>query len=318
MSSRTVLGEPTPSSVHPMIAGRPDRVPPTRAIAARAPGMTVVARVPSPPLAPFVEWIAYYDMAPSLDWRELVLPTGTMLLVVNMAERKFHWWDGDALATAHDSRGAMLLSASAGPIVVGGGGRQTVALVSFRPGGSHPFFEAPGPAIGQQAMELEALWGRDGAVLRERLLGAATPAAALSTLDAVLAARAVRPLVADRAVVAAAAMLGRGTAVAEVADRLGWTGRTLERRFCEQAGLAPKRFARLRRLQRLLASIPVGGEVDWARAAFECGYFDQAHMINEFRALTGLTPGAYRPQPGCRNHHLPPAALTAPGRQSGA
>ncbi len=110
MSSKTVLGEPTPSSVHPEIAGRRDRVPPARAIAARMPGMTVVARAPSPPLAPFVEWIAYYDVAPSLGWRELVLPTGTMLLVVNMAERKFRWQDGDARVTAHDSHGAMLLA----------------------------------------------------------------------------------------------------------------------------------------------------------------------------------------------------------------
>ncbi len=69
---------------------------------------------------------------------------------------------------------------------------------------------------------------------------------------------------------------------------------------------ATERFAQVRRLQRLIAGIPVGGEVDWARAAFECGYFDQAHLINEFRALTGLTPGAYRLQPGCRNHQLPP------------
>lgn len=118
---------------------------------------------------------------------------------------------------------------------------------------------------------------------------------------------------ADPAVVAGAAMLGRGMPVAEVADRVGWTDRTLERRFSEQAGLTPKRFARVRRLQRLLASFPAGREVDWARAAFACGYFDQAHLINEFRALTGLTPGAYRPQPGCRNHHLPPAGKPAPG-----
>ena len=304
MSSGTDLSQRT--SGHPAIAGRRDRVPRARAIAARGPGVIVVVRAPSPALAPFVEWIAYYDMRPSLEWRELVLPTGTMLLVVNMAERKFRWWDGHAVATAHARRGAMLLGASAGPFVVGGAERVTVALVSFRPGGSYPFFEAPGSAIGEPGVELEALWGRDGAALRERLLEASTVEAALSTLDAMLVARAARPLVADPAVVTAAAMLGRGTAVAKVADRLGWTGRTLLRRFSEQAGLTPKRFARVRRLQRLLAGIPVDREVDWARAAVECGYFDQAHLINDFRMLTGLTPGAYRPQAGCRNHHLLP------------
>ena len=318
VAQSAAASRPATGSVPPAIVGRPGRVPQTRAIAASGPGMTVVVRSPSPALAPLVEWIAYYDIRLSPDWRELVLPTGTMLLAVNMAERGFGWWDGHALATAHAGRGALLVGASAGPFVVGGAGRETVALVSFRPGGSYPFFAAPGSAIDEPGVELEALWGRDGAVLRERLLEAGTAEAALSTLDAVLVARAVRPLVADPAVVAGAAMLGQGTAVAEVADRVGWTERTLQRRFLEQAGLTPKRFARLRRLQRLLAGIPAGGEVDWARAAFECGYFDQSHLANEFRALTGLTPGAYRPQPGCRNHHLPPPGTAAPARRSGA
>ena len=308
----TVLSKPATDSAHPVIADRPGRVPRARAIAATGPGMTVVLRSPSPALAPFVEWIAYYDMRLPPDWRELVLPTGTMLLVVNLAERKFRWWDGPALATAHAGRGALLVGASAGPFVVGAE-HQAVALVSFRPGGSYPFFTAPGSAISEPGVELEALWGRDGAVLPERLREAATAETALATLDAVLAARAVRPLVADPAVVAGAVMLGRGMAVAEVAERVGWTERTLQRRFAEQAGVSPKRFARLRRLQRLLARVPAGGEVDWARAAFERGYSDQAHLIHEFRALTGLTPGAYRPQPGCRNHHLPPPPELRPG-----
>lgn len=313
MTAMADLSEPAAGVVPAALAGRMARVPRARAIAAPGPGMTVVARAPSPVLAPFVEWIAYYDIRLPPDWRELVLPSGTMLLVVSMAEREFRWWDGPALATARAGRGAWLVGAAAGPFVVGGAGPQAVALVSFRPGGSYPFFAAPGSAIGEPVVDLEALWGRDGTILRERLLEAGTVEAALSTLDAVLAASAVRPLVADRAVAAGAALLGRGAAVAEVADRVGWTERTLQRRFCEQAGLSPKRFARLRRLQRLLAGVPAGGEVDWARAAFECGYFDQAHLINEFRALTGLTPGAYRPQPGCRNHHLPPPGTSASG-----
>lgn len=307
-----VVRRPVTGSVYPVIAGQAGRVPRARAIAAAGPGMTVVARPPSPALAPFVEWIAYYGVRLSPDWREIVLPTGTMLLVVNLADRKFRWWDGPALATAHAGRGALLVGASAGPFVVGGAGPQKVALVSFRPGGSYPFFEPPGSAIGEPGVALEALWGRDGAVLRERLLEAATPQEMLSALEAVLVARAVRPLVPDPAVVRSAAMLGQGLTVAEAADRAGWTERTLERRFAEQAGLSPKRFARLRRLQRLLAAIPAGGEVDWAQAAFQGGYSDQSHLINEFRALTGLTPGSYRPQPGCRNHHLPPLELPRP------
>lgn len=304
MSSRTALNARALGSVHPANAGRPDGVTRAQAIAADGCGITAVVRAPSPALAPFVEWIAYYETA-SRNWRELILPTGTMALVVSMAEQTVPCRGGDAGATIHASNPAVLLGTSAGPVLADGAESHATALVSFQPGGSYPFFQAPGPAIDEPAVELEALWGRDGAVLRERLLEAGSAEAVLSTLEAALLARVVRPLAADPAVVAGAAMLGRGTAVAEVADRLGLTYWTFRRRFSQQAGLSPKRFARLRRLQRLLASVPAGREVDWARAAVEYRYFDQAHLINEFRALTGLTPGAYRPQPGCRNHHLP-------------
>jgi AraC-like DNA-binding protein len=33
---------------------------------------------------------------------------------------------------------------------------------------------------------------------------------------------------------------------------------------------------------------------DWARIATEAGYYDQAHLIAEFRQLIGVTPGAFQ------------------------
>jgi AraC-like DNA-binding protein len=104
----------------------------------------------------------------------------------------------------------------------------------------------------------------------------------------------------------AARALHRGAGVAEVADRLGWSFTRLLRRFADQVGLTPKRFARVRRFQRLLASITSTappGAVDWAQRAVDIGYHDQAHMIHEFRALAGLCPTKYAPRsPGERNH----------------
>lgn len=61
-------------SVPPATTGRPRRAPGARAIAASGPGMTVVARPPSPALAPFAEWIAYYDLRMSPDWASLSCP----------------------------------------------------------------------------------------------------------------------------------------------------------------------------------------------------------------------------------------------------
>jgi AraC-like DNA-binding protein len=56
-------------------------------------------------------------------------------------------------------------------------------------------------------------------------------------------------------------------------------------------GLAPKRFARVRRFQRWCAPRrPRSRRTDWSRLAAETGYHDQAHLIHDFRDLSGLTP----------------------------
>lgn len=56
-------------------------------------------------------------------------------------------------------------------------------------------------------------------------------------------------------------------------------------------------FARVVRLQRSTHSIrrarSQGSLASWARLAVDCGYADQAHLIREFRTLTGVTPTVY-------------------------
>ena len=79
---------------------------------------------------------------------------------------------------------------------------------------------------------------------------------------------------------------------------MGLSERQLERLFDERVGYGPKTFARVVRLQRAVESIarpagPRGTTASWATFARDCGYADQAHLIREFRALTGVTPRVY-------------------------
>lgn len=256
-------------------------------------GMRVVHRPPSSPvLAPLVGSLGYFE-GRFPHAAEMALPTGAMQLLVSVDPDEPHF-------------GAALQGPYAGPAVIDPAQQRAVVWVAFRAGGAYPFFAPPAAEAAGRLVGLELLWGREGAVLRERLREAVTsggPGECLDAVERVLLGRAVRAVEPDPAVRAAVAALDRGDAVGEAADRLGWTSRRLARRFAEQVGLTPKRFARVRRLQRVLGRAG-GGEVpDWARVAAECGYHDQAHLIHEFRALAGMTPTEYRPRsPGERNH----------------
>ncbi len=77
--------------------------------------MSIVVRAPSRPLAPFVAVLGYYESGLE-DARDLLLPAGFMHLAVNLTEDEACWYDGDGFATVQVRRGAVLGSASAGPI----------------------------------------------------------------------------------------------------------------------------------------------------------------------------------------------------------
>lgn len=81
--------------------------------------------------------------------------------------------------------------------------------------------------------------------------------------------------------------------VPELASRIGASERQL-RRICDDTiGLAPKQLLRALRLRAALREARRVPRPSWTTIAHASGYYDQAHLIAEFRALMGTTPGAY-------------------------
>jgi AraC-like DNA-binding protein len=265
----------------------------------------VVMLAPSARLAPFVASLGWYA-ADLPDGRETSIPTGAGQLVVNLDRDELSWHDG--AGRRHTRAGAGFCAPMASPLEIDTAQQRRAICVVFRPAGAYPFVGNV-DALDEPVVALDEIWGRTD--LRERLCTAPTPSAALEVLQAHLESRAT--LEPDHGVEKAADALSRGQSVGAVSESLGMTTGSLRRRFATQVGLAPKRFARVRRLQRLLDA---GRDGDWARAATEVGYFDQTHMINEFRTLTGMTPTGYRPRSAGERNHVslprPAARRSAP------
>jgi transcriptional regulator GlxA family with amidase domain len=182
------------------------------------------------------------------------------------------------------------------------------APLSFEFGGAAPFFSVPLLETRDRLVELADLWGRDGATLRERLLEAASPEQKLQIVETTLLDHVVGRLAPDPVIAVAAAALERGVSVSAVTSSLGLLPKRFVRRFSAQVGLTPKRFSRVRRLQRVLAAIELDRPVDWTAVAAEHGFYDQAHLVNDFRELTGVAPSAYQPRSATERNHIPAAA----------
>jgi AraC-like DNA-binding protein len=86
--------------------------------------------------------------------------------------------------------------------------------------------------------------------------------------------------------------------VASLADDIGITRQQLARQFATHVGIAPKTFARVMRTQAVLARADAARaayprEIDWSAIACDLGYYDQPHFIDDFKALTGMTPSRW-------------------------
>jgi AraC-like DNA-binding protein len=86
--------------------------------------------------------------------------------------------------------------------------------------------------------------------------------------------------------------------VSELAERVGRSVRTLQRRVRTSTGCPPKRFLAMQRFRRSVYEIAAGGD-GLSVIASELGFSDQAHLTREFRRHAGVTPGAFR-QAWCR------------------
>jgi AraC-like DNA-binding protein len=170
-------------------------------------------------------------------------------------------------------------------------------ILQLRPGWSLPLLGVPAHTVTDLIIPLEDIWGHPGRELCAQLLDAPTVSGVVDCIAEAVERRIqnnFEPSSARLARQATRLIEGGEMKVDAVAERLGVTARHLRRAFVESVGVGPKDFARSVRLRRALKLAGgAGASTNWGRIAVDAGYYDQAHLIADFRELVGITPGVY-------------------------
>ena len=258
--------------------------------------------IPPPPLSAFVSCFWYSEGFEGTHQRERLLPNGESSVVFDLRERPICIFGGDNESKVEFHAPAIFCGARTDCFVIETSAQERVLGVQFRPGGAAPFLSLPASEVAGGTHALADAWGGAGTpasnamLLREQILNAKSIPAIFAILEQALLARLNRLYALHPAIAFAARALAQPSAtirVSTVADQIGFSTRRFGDLFREQTGLTPKAFHRVRRFQHVLQTLRERRDDNWAALALDCGYYDQAHFIHDFKDFSGLTPAEY-------------------------
>jgi AraC-like DNA-binding protein len=240
---------------------------------------------PSARLAPFVDRFTVVESA--YETTRVLLPERGLVLGVRYAGAATQL-DGDrAVRLAGSALTGLRMSARTMRTHAGSG----ILLAQFRIAGAARFFAVPLHKLFGVTLPLDALVRR-GEVerLSERIAAQPDHARRVAVLEQFLLARLSEDAPDPLALAAAAAIEDAhgSLRIAALAEELGISQDPLEKRFRRAIGASPKQLASILRVRRAIDLGKTGAS--WSRVAHAVGYFDQSHLIREFRALLGEPP----------------------------
>jgi AraC-like DNA-binding protein len=254
-----------------------------------------VAYKPAGRLSAYVEELWYCDVHQGLHHKKRVLPNGRFQLLISLSDAPI---GGQGRANWEVGRGASTLVAGIQThfTVIDTSTLESAMWVVFWPGAARAFFDSPADAFYNERIPLDLIWGPLASELRDRVREASTSAEKFQAMETALLERVNRRLELHPAVRYALGEFARTPhirSVLDVAREAGLSRRRFAQLFREQVGLTPKLYCRLHRFQDVLRQIALGAPVDWADLALAGGYCDQAHLANEFRNFSGISPASY-------------------------
>jgi AraC-like DNA-binding protein len=252
----------------------------------------LVTRTAPPALADYAfDYIGYHDETGA--FRQITTPSGGVVFILNLGD-PYRIQNG--AGAAPENFDSFIAGLSDVPGYVDATGLSAGVQVNLTPVGARLLTGLPMHLLTNAVLNAEEAFGPASSELIERLRAATNWGARFQIIDRFIQARLLASKERPDAMLWAYATLRRtsgAASIASLAAALGYSQKQLIAQFREHLGLPPKTLARVMRFEVALRMIRDGGRPDWAQIVLDCGYYDQAHLIREFREFAGMTPGEY-------------------------
>lgn len=258
--------------------------------------MVFAIHTPCFPLCQFVESFVYYKDYNPVHSIDRFLPDGNVNLVIDLTNSPKFIYDNDTLKEIQSCRNVWFSGIRNNYISIPSGKDSEMFIVNFQKGKAYPFIEMPVHELTDYVVDGELVMTSEILTIREVLLS--IPLVKQKFLYAekqllkIFGQRLqVNPFV-DYAVNRILQSPHQAT-IESIVAKVGFSQKHLIKIFREHVGLTPKSFLKVMRFQKAIEEIDRNKTADWTAIAYESGYYDQAHFINDFRNFSGFTPAKY-------------------------
>lgn len=249
----------------------------------------ILRTLPHSALSPYViDYSGYRESGTREVWRR-ELPSSFIPLIINFGPP---FTIRDAPDREADY-GSFTAGVYAGPVIVGSQGSAHCLQVNFSPLGALRFFRVAQSEIAGRTLALDDLLGPGGNLLVDELRDAPDWQHRFAVLDRFIAARfekAREPNAMVRQVWHGLLKDRGAVSIGALAQDAGISRRHLAKLFRAEIGATPKTMARILRFENARSMARNVPRLGWADLAYAAGYADQAHLVREFRELSGLSP----------------------------
>ena len=258
--------------------------------------MILETHIPRFPVNQFIDHFIYYDGYNPGHSIDRFLPDGNTEIIIDFDDRPQHIYDNQTLKEIQACHHVWASGVRTEFISIPSGRHAAMFIIAFKKGMAYPFFPLPMNEMADRVVDADLLWGNDFSFLRERLLESKEINLKFETAERFLLKHFQARFALNPAVEYALAEIIRRPDqinLARMNEDIGYSQKHLIQMFKRQVGIAPKAYLRIIRFQKAIGEIEQRKEVNWTIISQECGFYDQAHFINDFKFFSGFTPEEY-------------------------
>jgi AraC-like DNA-binding protein len=221
--------------------------------------------------------------------RSLIMPDGIVEVIFHYRHPFLYYRDNKSILLAEHAAVSMMRKF----IEIESPGNIGFVAVRFFPWGAYHFFDLPVSSFLDDAINAELIWKENSGKIIAELKSADNLQKRYELVEGFLTSMLEQHKKPETKTDAAVKMIRQqkgNLSIEDVCERTGLNKKQLERTFVKLVGATPKVFSRVCRFLHICHHLDEQKGKSLTQLAYECGYYDQSHFINEFKEFSGFTP----------------------------